>query len=138
MEPLKLYVRDIQAEAPQGIGLNDIAEFPANRVGCDRGLQTANPFAGQHALGEPPEDAPGANVHFQNDKSVTVIPSDFKADIVHPNDLAAVDIDNLLIEKIALDPEHVFVRVVRIQFFIRELDALERDTGDLVVADGKP
>ena len=61
-----------------------------------------------------------------------------EADIGYADHFAAVDIDDLLIEEIALDAQDVLVGVVWIELFVAELDAGERDGCDLVVADGKP
>ena len=46
-----------------------------------------------------------------------------KADIGDAHHFAAVDVDNLLIEQIALDAQHVLVGVIRIKLFVAELDA---------------
>jgi hypothetical protein len=65
-------------------------------------------------------------------------PGFFQTDIGHAYDLAPVDIDDLLIEKIALDAQHVFIGVIRVELFVRELDAVQRDGCNLVVTNGEP
>ena len=42
----QLVVRDVEAQAPQRVGLDDVAELPADRVGRDGPLQTAAPMPG--------------------------------------------------------------------------------------------
>ena len=49
-------------------------------------------------------------------------------DVVYTYDLAPVDVDNLLIEQVAPDPQHVLVIVIRRQYFIDQpYSALEGD-----------
>ena len=47
-------------------------------------------------------------------------------------------IDDLLIEQVANHAQHVLVGVIRSKLFVPEIDALERDGSDLVVADAEP
>ena len=48
-----------------------------------------------------------------------------EGDIVHPNHLAALGVDNLLIEQIANHAQHVFVGMIRREVFVFEIDAVE-------------
>ena len=64
---------------------------------------------------------------------------DFHGDVVDPHHLAAVDVDDLLVEEVARDAQHVLVVVVRDELLVVEADAsAEVDGADLVVADGEP
>ncbi len=64
---------------------------------------------------------------------------DFEGEIGDAHHLAAVDIDNLLVEQVARDAQHVFVVVIGNELFVAERDAIAEDNGaDLIVADGEP
>ena len=78
------------------------------------------------------------DVHFEHHERIALVRATSKTDVGDPDHLPAVDVDNLLVEKIALNAQHVLVRVVRIQFFVAELNAVERNGRDLIVTDGKP
>ena len=62
----------------------------------------------------------------------------FKRDVVDPHHLAAVDVDNLLVEQVAPHAQHVFVGVIGEELLVAELDAIKADQRNLVVADRKP
>ncbi len=63
----------------------------------------------------------------------------FKSEIGDPNYLTAVDIDDLLIEQIAGDAQHVLVVMIGNELLFAQRDAVaERDGADLIVADGEP
>ena len=62
----------------------------------------------------------------------------FKSDIGDADDLTAVYVDNLLVEQVALNTQHVFIGMIRDQLFVGEMEAFDRDAADLVIADGKP
>ena len=49
---------------------------------------------------------------------------DFKGKIGDAHHLAAVDIDDLLIEQVARDAQHIFVVVIGNELFIAERDAI--------------
>ena len=49
---------------------------------------------------------------------------DFEGEIGDAHHFAAVDVDDLLIEQIARDAQHVFVVVIGNELFVAELDAV--------------
>ncbi len=66
MHVLQQAVRNVQTQAPLRIGLQNIAEFPADRMRGNAGLQPADPARRQNALEQAPEDAPDSDVDLQN------------------------------------------------------------------------
>jgi hypothetical protein len=75
--------------------------------------------------------------HGQRVPAAVVV--DLHRDVVYPHHLAAVDVDDLLVEQVARDPHHVLVVVVRDELLVVERDAAaEGDGGDLVVPDDQP
>ena len=64
---------------------------------------------------------------------------DRHGDIGDAHHFAAGDVDDLLIQQIAADAQHVLVVVVGDELLVAELDApVEGDGADLVEADGEP
>ena len=60
-------------------------------------------------------------------------------DVVDAHHFAAGDVDDLLVQQVAPDAQHVLVVVVRDEHLVAEEDALgEADGADLIVADGEP
>ena len=132
---LQLVVRDVEAQAALGVGFDDAAEIPRDGVGADGALHAADDAAGDEALEDAAHDAADADIDFE-DGEVTA--AHFKSDIVDADDFAAVDIDDLLIQQVAADAEHVLIGVVGHHDFIVQADTGERDFGDLAVAHGEP
>jgi hypothetical protein len=90
-------------------------------------------------LNEAAEDAADANVDFEDMEDVTVrIAPDGKRDISDANDFAALGINDLLIQEIADDPEHVLIRVIREELLIFEVNAVQRNGADLIVPNAEP
>ena len=76
-------------------------------------LQAANQRGRQHALEQPPEDAANADVDFDHVRAIArAVVHQIESDVVHAHHLAAVHIDDLLVEKIAVDAQHVLVGVI--------------------------
>src|SRR5262249_34130888 len=139
VDVFELRVRDIQTQAALRIGLDDVAEFPADRIRRDRALESPDPNTREHALEETAKNGTYPDIHFQHPQDLVVIfAALFEGDVVDPHDLAPIDVDNLLIEQVAADAQHVLVVVVGSELFIGQPDAVERDCGDLIVTDGEP
>ncbi len=49
---------------------------------------------------------------------------DFEGDIGDAHHFAAVDVDDLLVEQVARDAQHVFVVVIGDELFVAQLDAV--------------
>ena len=60
-----------------------------------------------------------------------VVAPDVERDVGDAHHLAAVRVDDLLVEQVAHEPEHVLVVVVRRQLFVVEEEAVEADGAHL-------
>ena len=123
-----------------GVRLDHVAQLPADGIGRDGLLQPANPARRHGPLQQAAHDAADADIHFQHHHDVApVLVADLHGEIVHAHHFAAVGIDDLLVQQVAGDAQHVFVVVVGGELLVAELDAaLGRDRADLVVADDQP
>ena len=137
---LQLLVGNVQPQAPQRVGLHHVAEVPENRIGRNGPLQPANPARRNKALAEPAENAAEADVHLQNRERVAdAVVVDSHGDVGHAHHLPASHVDDLLVQQVAPDAQHVLVVVIRREHLVVQYDALTQDDGaDLVVADGQP
>ena len=136
-------MRNVEPQAALGVGFDDIAELPADGIGRNRTLQGPNPARAQDALEKSAEDATDAHVNLQDVEhgapitavgmpvpGVTVAPMpvavpDLESNVIDPDYFAPVHIDNLLVQQIAADAQHVLVRVVRSELLVCQTDALE-------------
>ena len=99
-------------------------------------LQPAHPERRNHPLHQAAEDAAHADIDIQHPQNVAVVLlADFERDIGDPDHLAALRVDDLLVEKIAGDAQHVLVGMVGREVFVAEKDAVERNGADLIVTD---
>src|SRR5262249_16138270 len=132
-------VRDVQPQPPLGIGFDNIAQLPADGMRRDRALQPPDPKPRNDVLKQTPKDAADAYIDLEHAKSVMlVLPADVESDVIHTHKFASVDVDNLLIEKIPGDAQHVLVIMVRREELVVQADALERNGLHLIVANGEP
>ena len=132
-------MRDIEAQAAKGVRFHDIAEIPADGVGLDGLLEGTDPKRRHHTLDEAAEDAAEPDIDFVDQQGIALVPFHVQGDVVDADHLATVDIDNLLVQEVALHTQHVLIGVVRVEALVGELDSVgERDAGDLVVADREP
>ena len=136
MHILQQAVRNIQAQTALRIRLQNVAELPANRVRRNAPLQTPDPKRWNDPAQQPPENAADADIDLQHPQDLRLILlAPLKRHVVDANHLAPLRIDNLLIQKIARKPQHVFVRMVRREIFIAQMDAIERYGFNLIVTD---
>ena len=103
-------------------------------------MQAPDPTRRQRTLKEAAHNAAQTDVDFEHVDEVAGFGAlDFKGQICDANHLAAVDIDDLLIEQVARDAQHVFIVVIGYELFIAQRDAIAKGNGaDLIVADGEP
>ena len=87
---------------------------------------------------QPPQNASDADIHFEDHQRLAFIAAQLQAHVGHTHHFPPIHVDDLLVEQIALDPQHVFIGMVWVKAFVAELNAIERDAGDLVVANGEP
>ncbi len=131
-------VGNIQAQTALRIGLQDVAELPADGVRRNAPLQTANPKRRQNAAQQAAENAADADVYFEYPQDLRLILlAQLKRHVIDANHLAALGVDDLLIQQIAREPQHVFVGVVRGEVFIPQMNAIQRNGLDLIVTDGQ-
>ena len=64
--------------------------------------------------------------------------ADLESDVVDADHFAAVHVDDLLVEQVPADSQHVLVGMIRREDLFAEADAVERDGVNLVVADAQP
>ena len=139
MQLPQLVVRNAEPQAALRIGLDDIAKFPADRIGRDGLLQAANPARRHYALDQAAEDAAYADVHFQDGHDVApAVVADLERNVIDTDDFAPVHVDDLLIQQIALDAQHVLVGMIGREVLVGEVNAVERNGGNLVEADAQP
>src|SRR5438477_5847955 len=63
---------------------------------------------------------------------------DLESYIGDSHHLAAKAVDDLLIEQVADQPQHVLVGMIRREHLILEVDSVERNRANLIVPDGEP
>src|SRR5580698_8832009 len=113
--------------------------LPAEGVRGNHHLQTPDQAARDHALRQPPEHAAQADIHVVYEQQIAVgFALNLESDVGDSNHFAAFAIDNLLVEKVADQAQHVFVGVVRSEQLVFEVNAVERNRADLIVFDGEP
>src|SRR5258708_22516953 len=97
---------DVQPKEALRIGLQDVAEFPADGVGRDGALQLANQLRRDDAADQAPEDAAESDVDLQHVKNVAVLRTEaLERDVIDADHLAAVGVDDLLVEQVARSEE---------------------------------
>src|SRR5579859_2024811 len=157
MDLLQLLVRDVQTQPPLRIRLDDVTEFPSYGIGWNRALQLADEPRRKRSLYQPAENTADADIHFQNIQRVPAVPAggfvsvamavtvpvavfvmDLECNVIHPDHLAAIDVDDLLIQEIPPDAQHVLVGMVGGEHFLAQADAIEGNRGYLVVAHRQP
>jgi hypothetical protein len=130
---------DLEAQPPLGIRLDDVAELPADGIRRDPRHQAADGARRHNALAQAPEDAAHADVDLEHVKLVVGVHAlQIEGDVVDPDDLAALGVDDLLVEQVAPHPQHPDVVVVGNELLVAEVDPVEGDRRHLVVADGPP
>ena len=140
MHLLQFGVGDVEAQAAQRVGFDHVGEFPGDGVGRNGPLQAADPGGRQDALEDAAENAADADIDFEHVQGVAhAIELDAHGDVVDADHLAAVDVDDLLVQQVAGDAQHVLVVMVGDEDFLAELDAFgQGDGADLIEADGEP
>ena len=102
---------------------------------CMRRIQRG----GTTPCSQPPQYAAQPDVDVEDVDRVAIgFVLDLERDIGHPHHFAALPVDDLLIEQIADQPQHVLVGMIGRELFVLEVDPVERDGADLIVANGEP
>ena len=127
-------VRDVQANPALRIGLENVAEFPANRMRRDAALKSTNGSWRHDSPQDSAQDRADTDIDLEDVKHiVTVLGKAQERYIVDADDFAALGVDNLLIEQIAHHAQHVLVGVIRSELLVVEMNAVHVDAFDLVV-----
>jgi hypothetical protein len=137
VEVLEFLVGDPELNAAEGIGLDEVDEFPANRALGKLALELTDKTGRSNALQEAADRAREANIDLSDAKFDIAVGALFgKINIVNTDDLAAGSVNNLLIEEIFLDSEPGFVGLISAEDALIdiEIDAAGSNLGDLVVA----
>ena len=107
-------VGNVQPQAPLWIGFDDVAKFPTNGIRRNAGHRFATPARRNDTLHNTAKDAAQTDVHFQHPQFIaTANLHGFKCDVGHPDHFTTVDINDLLIEKVAPQAQHIIVAMVR-------------------------
>ena len=133
-------VGDVQPESPLRVRLDDVAGGPRDRPRRDRLLRPAHPGGRDDALGDAPEDAPQADVdvaQVQHRVAVGVV-RDLERQVAHPDHLAALGVDDLLIEQVADDAQHPLVVVIGREDLVAQEDPRQIDRAHLFGAHRQP
>src|SRR5206468_4739569 len=104
--PGQAFVRNLQLDAAGRVGLDEVHVLPGNDTRWDLLEQRTKRERRHHSLGEPPDGAPRAHVHGQDvERQVVIDWCGVDFDVVHADDLASVDVDDLLIQQVAFQKE---------------------------------
>ena len=115
MELGKPFVRDLQLDAPGRIRFEEIDVLPGDHPRRDLVQQGAQRKRRDETFGEPADGASGPDVHgHDGERDMAVERRRIELDVVDADDLAAVHIDDLLIEEVALQQQLAVGRDVRL------------------------
>ena len=107
------FVGDLQLDPPRRVGLEQVDELPGDDPRRDLLEQRPQRERRDDALAETADRAPGADVDGDDVESdVAVDRRRVELDVVDAHDLAAVDVDDLLIEEVALEQQQAVRRSV--------------------------
>src|SRR5260370_24283606 len=113
--------------------------FPTDEVRRNESLKPPDEARGEHALDQPPENAAQADIDFGDHQVIcAVVLLDLESDIGDPDYFAALGVDDLLVEKIADQPQHVLVGMIRGEHLVLEVDSVQGNRTNLVIPDCEP
>ena len=106
-------VRDLQLHAPRWIGFEQIDVLPRDHARRHAIEKRPQGEARDDAFRQPPDGAARANVDGDDvERDVAVDRRRIDLHVVDAHDLAAVDVDDLLVEEVALEQEEAVGRAV--------------------------
>ena len=107
------FVGDLQLHAPRRVGLDQVDVLPGDDARRNLFEQRAQRERRDDAFGQAADRAAGADVDREDvERDVAVDRRRIDLDVVDANDLAAVDVDDLLVEEVALEQQHAVGRRV--------------------------
>ena len=72
------------------------------------------------------ENGANADIHVEHPQDLAaILLMDFESDIGYADHLASLGVDDLLVQKVAHHPQHVFVGVIRNQDLVTQVDPFE-------------
>src|ERR1019366_3181559 len=137
---LQLGVGNVEAQAAQRVGFDDVGELPGDGVGRNAALQAADPGGRQDTLEDAAQDAANPDIDVHDVERIAhAVEQDAHGDVVDAEHLPAGDVDDLLVEKVAGDAQQVLIVMVGDEDFLAELDAFsERNGVHLIEPYGEP
>ena len=106
MEFRQTLVRNLEFYPSGGIGFDQIHKIPRDQARWNFLQQRVQRDHRNYALEQAPDRTASAHVdrrHLQLDMTIGGLRK--KVDVIHPDDLAAVHVDDLLIEKVTFEQE---------------------------------
>ncbi len=102
-------------------------------------LQGANSGRRGDAAEQPPDNGPDADIDFEDMQDLAAVLTFFQeGDVIDADHLAALGVDDLLIEQVANHAQHVFVGMIRSEALVFEVNTAGTDGLDLVISDAQP
>src|SRR6202035_3464841 len=128
MHALKDLVANVEAQPPLRIGFDNAAMLPADGMRRNQHLYPANQAGWNHALGQTPQYAAQPDIDVQDIDHLSFgFVVDFKRYIGDAHHFTTLPVDDLLVEQIADQPQHVFVGMIRREQLVFEIDTIQRD-----------
>ena len=115
MHIFQLFVGDVEGAAAAAGRVPPRWQMPSgwNSAGMMRRCSRRINGREQHSLEQPPENATDPDVHLDHRQDVALaVMMNAHGDVGDAHHFPAGDVDNLLIEQVAADPQHVFVVVI--------------------------
>ena len=128
---------DAEFHTAEGVGFDEIDEFPADIALGELVLEFANERGGGDALKKAADGARKADIDLRDAEFEIAVGAGFgEIDVVDANDFAASGVNDLLIEEVLLDGEPGFVGLVSIEGALGdiEINASGDGAANLVVA----
>ena len=119
----KPLISQAQAHTARRIGFNQIHGFPGNGFFRHPHGQRFNGAAGSHALEQPADSAAQADIHapdFELEGAIGLLTQ--QVNIIHANNFASGNVDNLLVQQVALQQQHAFRAGKRLPVIGRTID----------------
>jgi hypothetical protein len=99
-------VRNLQLDAPGGIGFDDVDKVPGNLAWRDTEEQGAQGDCGDHAFEEPPDSATRTDIHAADSQDRTILGAVMmEIDVIDAHHLAAVNVNHLLVQQVAAEQQ---------------------------------
>ena len=108
MESRQSLVLDAQLHAARGISFDQIDELPGNHPWLQSSDQCLYSHGGRYAFQQAAHRTTHANINLGDlDADSTVRRFRMQVDVVHTNDFSSVDVDDLLIQQVALEKKKI-------------------------------